>query len=129
MKNISSKLAARWLHLAMLVLVLAGLGNIYSHLCLDGQEPQVSVHFENFSNHEAHDEGSYVADVERESIPDGLLVKSPNQDDQLFVLAVSLLLELQAPEHAHHVLVTDFIVPHAPFEVLPPTRAPPVHSS
>lgn len=129
MKNSPSKFAVRWLYFATLLLVLAGVGNIHNHWCFDGQEPPLTVHFENFNNHTEHEEGIDIVDVESESIPGTLLVKNQTQDGQVFVLALSLLISLQAPQRLRHVDHADLIVPREPFSVLPPSRAPPAHSS
>lgn len=41
---------------AILVLLLVSTGDIHSHFCFDGQEPAVTLHFENLSGHPEHDE-------------------------------------------------------------------------
>lgn len=38
--------------------LLVSAGDVHSHLCLDGQEPPVSVHFENLGGHPEHGDES-----------------------------------------------------------------------
>jgi hypothetical protein len=117
-----------FLYTALLLLVLSCVGNIQSHLCLDGQEPAVSMHFENLSGHPEHAEEEQHVDVENDLVPQVMPGKTLDQDSPLFLIAVSLLLNLEQLQPQIFVVQdgVDFIQPVA--ALLPPLRAPPIYS-
>ena len=114
------------LHLAVLILVLALVGDINSHYCFDGQEPPVSVHFENLNGHPDHqDQEQQHSDVEREVLSDILLTKAPDQDQPLFVSALLFLFALVAPTRQQAYPDTVALYLQIPTSLRPPLRAPP----
>ena len=120
--------------LAQGLLVLAGVGHIHAHVCLDGKEPAQTVHFENLpslAHHDDHgdhaDDADHV-DVENDLIPQGLLFKAPNHDVPLFLLVLAVLPTLEAPASQEYSTVHSFSLIHPPPSLLPPSRAPPVRS-
>ena len=126
-----SSSARFFLHTALFLLVLTGVGNIHSHLCLDGQEPAVSVHFENLLHgHPDHadDEAAHV-DVDNELIAQVLPGKSLNQDTPLFLAACLFVLCVRRPAQQHYVVQNDDSFYEAPAWLQPAPRAPPHHSS
>src|SRR5690606_13890768 len=80
-----SRHARYLLRTAMLLTVLVVVGHIHSHLCLDGQEPALSVHFEAFNGHPDHADDHYAdaehVDVENELVPQGLLASKAPVDE------------------------------------------------
>lgn len=113
------------LHTALVLLILASMGNIQSHLCLDGQEPLFSLHFEKMDLHSQSAEDAHD-DVDTDVTPQGLLAKAPMLDDQLFALALSLVIEFSSPRLLHYFEQGDSDFHQAPAALLPPPRAPPV---
>src|SRR5688572_14677818 len=123
-------IAARYLlHTALILLVLAGVGNIHSHLCLDGQEPPVSVHFENLSGHPEHAADEVHVDVENEMMAQALPGKSVDYDNPLFLAAACFVLCIKAPQRQHYIVLRESDFDQAPAYLHPPLRAPPHHSS
>lgn len=123
------KTAGYFLHTALLLLVLAGVGNIHSHLCLDGQEAAVSVHFENLNGHPQHAAEEVHVDVDNELMTQVLPGKAPDQDSPLFLTACFLLFCLRLPSSPHYIVHQDSDYHQSPPDLLPPSRAPPHHSS
>jgi hypothetical protein len=108
--------------------VLAGVGHAHSHHCLDGQEPAVTVHFENLAGHTEHHPDENHVDVEKELVPQALPGKAPDQHDMVFLLAFSLLLCRLTPQRQQ---CSDNYQPlflPSPPDLLPPLRAPPTRS-
>lgn len=124
-----SRLACHYLYTALILLVLAGIGNIHSHLCLDGQEPAVSVHFENFSGHPDDEDDEAHVDVETELMVQVLPGKSIDQDSPLFLAACLFMFCMRAPQQQHYLVRRDSLFYQAPAYLQPPLRAPPHHSS
>lgn len=133
------------LRAAMLMTVLLVVGHIHSHLCLDGQESGVSVHFETFSGHPDHDDDHALEiaghhhdgdidqhhnDVENELVPQGLLAsKAPGHDaPPVLLLAFALQLAYQPSSSQLHYQRRDELnhPPHVP--LFPPSRGPPSYS-
>jgi hypothetical protein len=113
----------------LILLVLAGVGNIHSHLCLDGQEPAVSVHFENLSGHPNHDDDEVHVDVENEMMTQMLPGKPVDHDNPLFLAAVCFLFCVRAPQKQHYIVLRESDFDQAPAYLQPPLRAPPHRSS
>lgn len=114
------------LHTAALILVLALVGNINSHYCFDGQEPPVTVHFENINGHPGHEsQDQKHSDVDREVLSDILLTKLPDQDQPLFLSALLFLFVFVAPSRQQ--TSPDNVSPYwqIPTSLRPPLRAPP----
>ena len=123
MKNVGSKALLRT---AVLILVLALVGDISIHYCFDGQEPPVSVHFEKLNGHPDHqDQDQQHSDVDREVLSDILLTKLPDQDQPLFLSALLFLFAFVAPSRQQ--ASPDNISLHwqVPTSLRPPLRAPP----
>ncbi|MES2626013.1 MAG: hypothetical protein V4628_12095 [Pseudomonadota bacterium] len=121
--------ARYFLHAALLLLVLAGVGNIHSHQCLDGQEPAVSVHFENLSGHPDHEGDEVHVDVETELAAQLLPAKPVDQDSPLFLTACLFVFCVRPAQKQHYLVKRDSHFYQAPSYLQPPQRAPPHHSS
>lgn len=119
-----------FLHTALLLVVLSGAGHIHNHVCLDGQEAEALVHFENLGGHpDHHEDDAAHSDIENELIPQMLLTKTPDQDGQLFVAAVLLVLTETLPaQRPHYVVVADGVVLRQPADLTPPSQGPPSSS-
>jgi hypothetical protein len=113
------------LHLALLLLVLVGVGHVHNHLCFDGQEPPSVVHFENLGDHPHHKDDATHDDVEEELTPQFLSGKPADLDAPVFLLVFSLLCLILRPRNRSW-SVTQETEPYRPPPVsLPPSRAPP----
>lgn len=137
-----SRQANNFLRTAMLMTVLMVIGHIHSHLCLDGQERGVSVHFETFSGHHDQDEDhlnvadhdAEVAadqhqDVENELVPQGLLAsKAPDQGSPALLLAFSLLFDVQPSPRQLDYQRRDELNQPPPTPLFPPQQGPPAYS-
>jgi hypothetical protein len=121
--------ARYFLHTALILLVLAGVGNIHSHLCLDGQEPAISVHFENLNGHPDHEGDKAHDDVDNELMTEVLPGKSVDQDNPLFLAAVCFLFCVRVPQRQYYVVHRESRLTEIPAYLQPPLRAPPHHSS
>lgn len=118
------------LHTALLMLVLSCAGHIHNHVCLDGQEAPVTVHFEYLGGHPEHDDEAAHADVENEMMPQVLLTKTLNQDSPLFLMAVTLVVtDVRPLQRPLYVATEERIVYHQPSDLLPPSQAPPSYSA
>jgi hypothetical protein len=117
------------LHSALLLMVLSGIGHIHSHQCLDGQEPAMQVHFENFKGHPQHPADELHVDVEHELTPAGLPGKPPEQDSPYVLLASVLLFVLPQPARPQLLISSQPNDYQAHAELLPPLRGPPALSS
>lgn len=129
------------LRAAMLMTVLMVVGHIHSHLCLDGQQQALSVHFETFSGHPDHqdehalevsghhhdaDATGHHNDVENELIPDGLLAnKAPAHAAPVLLLAFSLLFAFQPSARQLDYRRRDELNHTPPIPLFPPSRGPP----
>ncbi|HTR00922.1 MAG TPA: hypothetical protein VMH83_13070, partial [Candidatus Acidoferrum sp.] len=122
--------SANPLLLAVLMLVLTGIGHVHGHICLDGKEPPMTVHFENLQG-AAHqvDEGPHT-DIENELTQDGLPGKAPDmgQGPGVFLLAFLLLPCLVRQRGQFFDWSDPGDAPHSPTPLLPPLRAPPSRS-
>lgn len=118
-----------YLYTALIFLVLAGIGNIHSHLCLDGQEPLVSVHFENLNGHPNHEKEEAHVDIDSELMAKVLPGKSVDQDNPLFLAAVCFLFCIRVPQERYYVVNRESGFSESPAYLQPPLRAPPHHSS
>ncbi len=123
------KRAKFFLHTALLLLVLAGVGDIHSHLCMDGQEAAVSVHFENLNGHPDHAGDKAHDDIDSELIAQVLPGKSLDQDTPLFLAACLFVFCVRRPAQQHYVVQNDNSFYEAPAWLHPAPRAPPHHSS
>lgn len=112
-------------YLALLVFFALNLGNIQSHICLDGLEPPVSYHLENLDGHPDHGDSEVAhADVEGDALSDFLLSKQKPQEIPL-LQAFCLLFLLPAPRRGF-ARATDVPLPGSrSHTLLPPLRAPP----
>jgi hypothetical protein len=113
------------LYTALLLLVLVGLGHVHNHICLDGQEPQSVVHFENLGGHPDHPDDATHADVENELTPQLLSGKPPSEDAPVLLLSFSLLFLILQPRDRNWSVTQETEPYHPPPVSLPPSRAPP----
>ena len=113
--------------MAVLAFVLVNIGDIHSHFCLDGQEPAVSLHFENLGGHPDHD----VEDQEHNDFENEVTLKSlKTKTSDLSKLFVSIAeegisFEITSSEIISHPL-EEWLLPQRPASILPPLRAPPI---
>ncbi len=121
--------AKNLLHTGMLLMVVMVIGHIHSHLCLDGQDLALSVHFETFNGHPDHAGDDHHVDVKNELVPQGLPGKAPDQDAPLFLLAYSRLFMFRPLPRRFYCQRRDDLCHFPPPRLLPPSRAPPTHSS
>lgn len=115
--------------LAVLCLLLTQVGNIYAHVCLDGQEPLVSLHFENLESHPEHPDSDRKHDdveVALSEVP--LLVKAKSGLDLGAVLLVRLLLPVEHPKAIYRLQRTVTVNPPLNYLLQPPLRGPPAIS-
>jgi len=113
--------------LAVFAFFMVNVGDIHSHFCLDGQEPAVSLHFENLNGHPGHigDEEPHN-DFESEIFLKSLKTKS--SDISKLFLSVS---DADIPSaYVYSIKVSptldEALLPQKPASVLPPLRAPPI---
>jgi hypothetical protein len=116
------------LHTALLLLVLAGAGSIHSHVCFDGQEAPLTVHFENLSGHPDHHDDEIHVDVENKLLPQAVPGKPADQDAPLFMIAVLFLFITPKSQPQRYRTHRDLDFHHPPADLLPPLRAPPANS-
>lgn len=99
-------------------------GGAASHYCFDGQEPAVSVHFDNFSGHDEHEEEEQHVDSEKRLFAENLVSKFSGFDCYLPCSTVYVDLasaerksgtQSHLPESRHAI----------PWLVSPPLRGPP----
>jgi len=111
----------------LLILLTLWVGGAVSHYCIDGLEPPVTVHFDNLNGHVEHDSLSGHNDFEKSALPDNLLPKSLEIGIQqflviLFILSISFV-------KARKINLLEIVQRYAtPQVLLPPLRAPPIHS-
>lgn len=113
--------------LAVFAFFMVNVGDIHSHFCLDGQEPTVSLHFENLNGHPEHvgDEEPHN-DFESEIFLKSLKTKS--SDISNLFLTVS---DTDMPSaYVYSIKVSskfdEALLPQKPASILPPLRAPPI---
>lgn len=112
---------------AILILVLISAGDIHSHFCFDGQEPAVSLHFENLNGHPDHSEDeSAHNDFEAELSVNTLLIKFSDFGQLLIANTVSDTFVQVQFKQAIGPITESAPIPEQPSAVLPPLRAPPV---
>lgn len=118
--------AKRFLHTALLMVVLCAAGHVHNHVCLDGQEVASELHFENLGGHPEHEDDATHADVENELMPQVLLTKTLNQDGPLFFTVAALVItEVVVPQRPHYGVADERAVYHPPVDLLPPSQGPP----
>lgn len=109
--------------------LLVNIGNIQNHLCLDGQEPAYTVHFENFNGHPTHDEN----DEPHNDIEYDVSVKSINGKTFQFAKFVAIVISSELLPNTetsitHTPVAATSLPPQQPKGTLPPLRAPPLLS-
>ena len=100
--------------------------DVHSNICLDGQEPAVSFHFESLSGHPKHDEeGTSHNDYDNEISPKPILGKGKGLDQVFLALPTSGLLSLLSlPDY--FIPKTNVLFKKNEASILrPPLRAPP----
>lgn len=107
--------------------LLVNVGDIHSHFCFDGQEPAVSLHFENLNGHPDHEEDEQQHnDVEFDVSLKSIKIKTYDLT-KLLITATSPVI----PSPNTFVLKTtstldEILLPQKPASILPPLRAPPI---
>lgn len=115
-------MTASLLLFAFLVLPVGGAA---SHYCFDGQEPLVSVHFDNFAGHEDHADEARHVDAEKRLLAENVVGKVFQFDPGI---PVSAQITEDAFEVARVIPVPELPVRGyiGPWKHSPPLRAPPV---
>lgn len=113
--------------LAVLAFFMANMAEVHSHFCLDGQEPALTVHFENLVGHPEHGEKeSEHNDLESEVSLQTIKVKSSDLTKAwLAVLDTGVLLTNSLIQKVTFQL-DEILFPQKPDRILPPLRAPPI---
>jgi hypothetical protein len=102
-------------------------GGVAKHYCLDGLEPPVTVHFENFKGHVDHETESGHNDFESLALADNLLKKSFDIDDVPLVQSQpGLIVPDRMTEQPLPALVSSSYLP--PLTLPPPPRGPPAQA-
>lgn len=118
------------MHLARaLVVILTCLwfGGIVQHYCLDGMEPNITLHLENLNGHVDHEDGSGHNDFERKALTDNLLPKNYDFGIQLFSLLLIIIAQLRPAASQRFELLHTRAASWS-HVLRPPLRAPPAHS-
>ena len=111
----------------VVILTCLWFGGIVQHYCLDGMEPDISLHLENLNGHIEHGEESGHIDFEREALTDNLLPKNYDFGIQLFSLFLVLIAQLRPLAGQRYQFQT--CISATPSHALrPPLRAPPAYS-
>lgn len=113
--------------LLLFAFLMLPVGGAASHYCFDGQEPLVSVHFDNFSGHEDHTEEARHVDAEKRLLAENVVGKVFQFDPGI---PVSTSIAEDTFEIARIVAVPelptlDYV---GPWLHSPPLRAPPHNS-
>ena len=114
---------ARTVFLLLLGLVYAPMSGAANHYCFDGMEPPVSIHFDNLTGHDGHDDESGHVDLEKQLLDDNLVGK---YSDLVALPETGVVAEQAHYEPASVLTVPDFIPVHSfRWQLNPPLRAPP----
>lgn len=113
--------------LAVLALVSVNIGDIHSHFCLDGQEPAVSLHFENLNGHPEHigDEQAHN-DYENEFSLKSLKTKTSDLSKLFFSTSELGIPRASSISQKISPMLDEILLPNKPNSVRPPLRAPPL---
>lgn len=111
----------------MMFFVIVTIGDVHSHMCLDGQEPAVSFHFENLSGHPEHgmDEQSHN-DYEYELTANTLKAKSLDYGFYLLSSELSVHSFVFSGQQLFVSTPAELFGKDDAASLLPPLRAPPV---
>ena len=111
----------------VLALLTLWVGGVAMHYCLDGLEPAVTVHFENLDGHIEHGLDSGHNDFEKQALSDNLVSKLIDLDLKPFfvVLYVLTIIASYSKVNFRQQKVPVYFSPEV---LLPPLRAPPLHS-
>lgn len=116
-------------YIALVFLLFLQAGDLHSHFCLDGQEPAVSLHYENLNGHPEHEQDEYTHDdIENEVNTVMMLVKAKFSSIDMavnFQAGISFSLANPAPRLA---VSPDSHQTADPSVTLPPLRAPPANA-
>ena len=116
----------------VVILTCLWFGGIVHHYCLDGMEPDITLHFENLNGHVElghadHGEESGHIDFEKEALTDNLLPKSYEHGIQLFSLALLIIALLQPVTGQRYQWQQSWLSTPS-YTLRPPLRAPPAYS-
>ncbi|MBL4582518.1 MAG: hypothetical protein JKY29_11915 [Gammaproteobacteria bacterium] len=114
-------------YLLLFVLLALRMGGAVSHYCFDGQEPPVSIHFDNLSGHVEHTEEAGHTDTEKQVLSDNLVSKIFDIDSLLIIVSLFLLCLLPLPKAQARYQYVDRKISSLK-NYLPPLRAPPLAS-
>jgi hypothetical protein len=113
--------------LSTVALLIINAGDLHRHLCLDGQEPAVTYHYENLDGHPDHSEEDQTHnDLEGEVSVDATKSKNSQSTYHAFLLSNTVLVAeilqnstfISIPADSFQKLEADLS--------LPPLRAPPL---
>lgn len=119
--------------IAVFCLFCLTVGDVHAHLCLDGQEPAISLHFENLDGHPDHSEddqehNDYEYEIETSTLQVQLSKLSKLNHYYLLNLSFEEVLSRTLVSLVIFIPIDDFVLKTKSLSVLPPLRAPPVIS-
>ena len=113
--------------LATVALLFINTGDLHRHLCLDGQEPAVTYHYENLDGHPVHSEEDQAHnDIEGEVTVDATKSKNSQSADNAFLLSNSFLVIKILQNSSFISIPADTFQKLEADLSLPPLRAPPL---
>jgi hypothetical protein len=115
------KITATLLLLGFLFLPIGGAAN---HYCFDGQEAAVSVHFDHFNGHDAHEKAEQHIDLETQLLAEHLVSKYTDFD--YYLPPAVVFHDVNPASPVPFSFATLIIAGHASlWSLTPPLRAPP----
>jgi len=120
---LKEKNVVRAAFLLVVALFYAPMSGAANHYCFDGMEPPVSIHFDNLTGHDGHDDEKGHVDLEKLLLDDNLVGKF---SDLVALPETGTVVEQAHYEPASLLPVSDFIPVHSYcWQLNPPLRAPP----
>tara|TARA_R100001163_G_scaffold65519_2_gene63052 strand:- start:1607 stop:2020 length:414 start_codon:yes stop_codon:yes gene_type:complete len=111
---------------AFVLLLFTSIGDVHGHYCLDGNEPAVSFHYENFEGHPEHQDEQEHSDYESELNLKPTLNKLKLLNDFLISTTDNVVVIYSLSLSDNFIIETDASFGNSEiFELTPPLRAPP----
>lgn len=111
----------------MLLLISVTIGDVHAKICLDGQEPAVSFHFENLNGHTIHEgDEQELNDLEYELSVNALKVKHIDCSPFLLESGSYTHIPILSGQQLFVPILAESFAKDDPALLLPPLRAPPV---
>jgi hypothetical protein len=126
--RLSASLIQRIALIVLLAFTGARLTDAHLHVCLDGQEPPVTLHAGDRSDHDDGDHQKQEHDDRDVDVPDAIFVKKAAPDVP-FINAFALVRIAIAPPRFSDSVPPQLTPPYRPsFQLRPPLRGPPLES-